>query len=197
MGVEQIVMKFAQYSQSICSFDQGFLLKLDAAHAGSKGICYALSSCFILGCLSGKIPEDSFKIISDYNKLDTLVAIQKAYSDFNEDRAGISEEERDKINVEHTFHELMGRTGWFSCPGFTVEPVMKLSNHVGAPASIVGKLVSGAGTPPSALDVYKRQPLCLRRHRHRSPRGNRRMPPFPPSPITSCAQSRTAPPLGW
>lgn len=49
MGVEQIVMKFAQYSQSICSFDQGFLLKLDAAHAGSKGICYALSSCFILG----------------------------------------------------------------------------------------------------------------------------------------------------
>ena len=131
MGVEQIVMKFAQYSQSICSFDQGFLLKLDAAHAGSKGICYALSSCFILGCLSGKIPEDSFKIISDYNKLDTLVAIQKAYSDFNEDRAGISEEERDKINVEHTFHELMGRTGWFSCPGFTVEPVMKLSNHVG------------------------------------------------------------------
>ena len=91
MGVEQIVMKFAQYSQSICSFDQGFLLKLDAAHAGSKGICYALSSCFILGCLSGKISEDSFKIISDYNKLDTLVAIQKAYSDFNEDRAGISE----------------------------------------------------------------------------------------------------------
>ncbi|MBP9497166.1 MAG: hypothetical protein KBE54_03435, partial [Bilophila sp.] len=83
MGVEQIVMKFAQYSQSICSFDQGFLLKLDAAHAGSKGICYALSSCFILGCLSGKISEDSFKIISDYNKLDTLVAIQKAYSDFN------------------------------------------------------------------------------------------------------------------
>ena len=80
MGVEQIVMKFVQYSQSICSFDQGFLLKLDAAHAGSKGICYALSSCFILGCLSGKIPEDSFKIISDYNKLDTLVAIQKAYS---------------------------------------------------------------------------------------------------------------------
>ena len=73
MGVEQIVMKFAQYSQSICSFDQGFLLKLDAAHAGSKGICYALSSCFILGCLSGKIPEDSFKIISDYNKLDTLI----------------------------------------------------------------------------------------------------------------------------
>lgn len=69
--------------------------------------------------LSGKIPEDSFKIISDYNKLDTLVAIQKAYSDFNEDRAGISEEERDKINVEHTFHELMGRTCWFSCPGFT------------------------------------------------------------------------------
>ena len=135
MGVEQIVMKFAQYSQSICSFDQGFLLKLDAAHAGSKGICYALSSCFILGCLSGKISEDSFKIISDYNKLDTLVAIQKAYSDFNEDRAGISEEERDKINVEHTFHELMGRTGWFSCPGFTVEPVMKLSNHVGAPQS--------------------------------------------------------------
>ena len=111
MGVEQIVMKFVQYSQSICSFDQGFLLKLDAAHAGSKGICYALSSCFILGCLSGKIPEDSFKIISDYNKLDTLVAIQKAYSDFNEDRAGISEEERDKINVEHTFHELMGGTG--------------------------------------------------------------------------------------
>jgi len=119
MGLEQIVIKFAQYSQSICSFDQGFLLKLDAAHAGSKGICYALSSCFILGCLSGKIPEDSFKIISDYNKLDTLVAIQKAYSDFNEDRAGISGEERDKINVEHTFHELMGRTGWFSCPGFT------------------------------------------------------------------------------
>ena len=37
MGVEQIVMKFVQYSQSICSFDQGFLLKLDAAHAGSKG----------------------------------------------------------------------------------------------------------------------------------------------------------------
>ena len=100
MGVEQIVMKFAQYSESICYFDQGFLLKLDAAHAGSKGICYALSSCFILGCLSGKIPEDSFKIISDYNKLDTLVAIQKAYSDFNEDRAGISEEERDKINVQ-------------------------------------------------------------------------------------------------
>ena len=155
MGVEQIVMKFAQYSQSICSFDQGFLLKLDAAHAGSKGICYALSSCFILGCLSGKIPEDSFKIISDYNKLDTLVAIQKAYSDFNEDRAGISEEERDKINVEHTFHELMGRTGWFSCPGFTVEPVMKLSNHVGAPASIVGKLVSGAGTPPSAFILLR------------------------------------------
>ena len=127
MGVEQIVMKFAQYSESICYFDQGFLLKLDAAHAGSKGICYALSSCFILGCLSGKIPEDSFKIISDYNKLDTLVAIQKAYSDFNEDRAGISEEERDKINVEHTFHELMGRTGWFQSSA---------------------KLVSGAGRLP-------------------------------------------------
>ena len=101
-----------------------------------------------------KIPEDSFKIISDYNKLDTLVAIQKAYSDFNEDR-GHFRGERDKINVEHTFHELMGKTGWFSCPGFTVEPVMKLSNHVGAPASIVGKLVSGAGTPPSAFILLR------------------------------------------
>lgn len=131
MGVEQIVMKFAQYSQSICSFDQGFLLKLDAAHAGSKGICYALSSCFILGCLSGKIPEDSFKIISDYNKLDTLVAIQKAYSDFNEDRAGISEEERDKINVEHTFHELMGQDRLVFLSRLYGEPVMKLSQSCG------------------------------------------------------------------
>ena len=60
MGVEQIVMKFVQYSQSICSFDQGFLLKLDAAHAGSKGICYALSSCFILGCLERKNPRGQF-----------------------------------------------------------------------------------------------------------------------------------------
>lgn len=57
--------------------------------------------------------------------------------------------------MEHTFHELMGRTGWFSCPGFTVEPVMKLSNHVGAPVSIVGKLVSGAGTPPSAFILLR------------------------------------------
>lgn len=151
MGVEQIVMKFVQYSQSICSFDQGFLLKLDAAHAGSKGICYALSSCFILGCLSGKIPEDSFKIISDYNKLDTLVAIQKAYSDFNEDRAGISEEERDKINVEHTFHELMGGTGWFSCPGFTVELVMKLSNHMGLPPQSSASLSPARGRLPVLL----------------------------------------------
>lgn len=32
---------------------------------------------------------------------------------------------------------------------------MKLSNHVGAPASIVGKLVSGAGTPPSAFILLR------------------------------------------
>lgn len=55
--------------------------------------------------------------------------------------------------------------------------------------------------PPGRIPSYPHlplPPLCLRRrHRHRSPRGNRRMPPFPPSPITSCAQSRTAPPLGW
>ncbi|MFQ9491524.1 MAG: ImpA family type VI secretion system protein, partial [Bilophila wadsworthia] len=54
--------------------------------------------------------------------------------------------------------------------------------------------------PPGRIPSYPHLPLpslCLRRHRHRSPRGNRRMPPFPPSPITSCAQSRTAPPLGW
>ena len=54
--------------------------------------------------------------------------------------------------------------------------------------------------PPGRIPPYPHlplPPLCLRRHRHRSPRGNRRMPPFPPSPITSCAQSRTAPPRGW
>lgn len=146
MGVEELVMAFAKYSQSLCSFDQGFLLKLSAAHANSKGICYALSSCFILGCLSGKGPEESFEVLSDYNKLPTLVAIQKAYADFNVERAGISGEEKDKINVEHTFHELMSATGWFSCSGFTVDPVMKLTNHPGAPTSIVDKLVSGAGT---------------------------------------------------
>ena len=50
--------------------------------------------------------------------------------------------------------------------------------------------------PPGRIPSYPHlplPPLCLRRHRHRSPRGNRRMPPFPPSPITSCAREPHSP----
>lgn len=113
MVCEQI-MKFCTIFSNVALLIKAFLFTETRCGALARAAKASAMPCrHVYPRLCGKIPEDSFKIISDCNKLDTLVAIQ-AYSDFNEIEAGISGR-KGQINVGTRSMSLWAGQAGFSC----------------------------------------------------------------------------------